>query len=60
MKLIDSHCDTITEINRRGEILLDNEAHISLKKLEAFDAPVILFAIFMNLKKKAISMGLPI
>jgi membrane dipeptidase len=50
MKLIDAHCDTITSLMRRGEELLDNTGNISLKKLEAFDAPVIFFAVFMHLK----------
>jgi membrane dipeptidase len=50
MRLIDAHCDTITSLMRRGEELLDNPGHISLKKLEAFDAPVIFFAVFIHLK----------
>jgi len=38
MKLFDLHCDTATELYKRGEALLDNTRNISLKRaLEAFE-----------------------
>lgn len=48
MRLLDAHCDTVTNALINKWELLDNEGHISLKKLAAFDAPVIFFAIYYD------------
>ena len=51
MYFLDAHCDTITSVMRKNQELYDNPGHISLKKLEAFNAPVIFFAIYFNKDK---------
>lgn len=56
MKVIDMHCDTIFEINRRQKEgqsigLRDNDLNISLKKMQAGDYLLQNFAMFTPLKQ---------
>ena len=37
MKLFDLHCDTPYRLSSRKQELLDNNLHISLKKVEAYE-----------------------
>ena len=37
MKLFDLHCDTPYRLSSRKQELLDNNLHISLKKIEAYE-----------------------
>lgn len=56
MKVVDMHCDTISELYRKRkngsrESLAENSGHVDLRKLKAGDALVQNFALFVNLGK---------
>lgn len=44
----DWHCDTATKIFETGEHLLDSDSHINIKKLQTFDSPVQMFAVWLK------------
>ncbi len=47
MKLFDLHCDTLGEIFRRGEGILNNSCHVSLEKaLSVFDEYIQVMAVW--------------
>jgi membrane dipeptidase len=46
--LFDAHCDTISALFKSGGSLLENGGHISIKKLSYFDAPVQVFAVWLD------------
>jgi len=47
LNFFDLHCDTITELHKKGESLKNNSLHISLEKADCFDAYKQVFAIFI-------------
>lgn len=49
-KVIDMHCDTITAIARANTSFVDNDLHISLRKLQKGNYMMQCFAIFIYLK----------
>lgn len=56
MKTADMHCDTISELYKKkkagsAESLAENSGHVDLRKLEAGDALLQNFALFVNLGK---------
>ncbi|HQB31896.1 MAG TPA: dipeptidase [Erysipelotrichaceae bacterium] len=51
MRIIDLHCDTITRIFHSGQILYDNDCHLSIKKMLQADYLMQCFALFVNLKE---------
>ena len=48
IKLIDSHCDTITKIFINKENLLENTGHLDIKKLSLYENPLQFFAIYLS------------
>ena len=46
--IIDAHCDTITELTKRGESLAENSLAVSLSKLKRYPGFVQLFAIWLS------------
>lgn len=44
----DWHCDTASKIFEIGEHLLDSNSHINIKKLQTFDTPVQMFAVWLK------------
>lgn len=48
MKIIDTHCDTITCLYEQNKSLSDNDLHISLDKLGKYGAYVQFFAVFSD------------
>lgn len=56
MKVVDMHCDTISRLYEKrkqgsGESLAENGGHVDLKKLEAGEALLQNFALFVHLGK---------
>ncbi len=49
-RVIDMHCDTITGLVRRNADFVDNDMHISLRKLQQGNYMMQCFAIFIYLK----------
>ncbi len=52
-KLIDMHCDTLTESEERGEGLRDNGLHLSFTKMREGNYLLQCFAIFLDRVKTA-------
>ncbi len=48
--VIDMHCDTMTNLYRNGKSLLDNDMHISLRKMQEGNYLMQCFAMFLYLK----------
>ncbi len=48
MKIIDTHCDTITCLYEQNKSLSDNDLHISLNKMSKYGAYVQFFAVFSD------------
>ncbi len=48
MLIVDAHCDTITSIMDRGELLRENKGHIDLNRLMKYDGFVQFFAAFIS------------
>lgn len=44
----DWHCDTASYIFEKKNGLLDSDGHLSLKKLEKYDSPVQVFAVWLK------------
>lgn len=44
----DWHCDTASKIFETGEHLLDSNSHININKLQSFDSPVQMFAVWLK------------
>ncbi len=49
---VDGHCDTITKIMDKEEKLFKNTCHIDLERLKKFNAPVQIFAIWLDEEKR--------
>lgn len=58
MKIIDTHCDTLTEIFNKKQSLHKNDLHIDIEKLKKYDSCAQFFACFTehseNVKKYAL------
>ncbi len=53
MKVVDMHCDTISELyGRRGTSILKNSLHIDLEKMEKGDYLLQNFALFVHLGRE--------
>ncbi len=50
MKLIDLHCDTLTGLKRRGQVLRENNMHLDLLRMKAADQLAQCFAVFVHQK----------
>lgn len=46
--LIDGHCDTITRLMDEQKEIIKNDLHIDIEKLNCFDHPVQVFAIWLK------------
>jgi membrane dipeptidase len=53
MYYLDTHVDTITNVMEKNRELYDNDGHLSLKRLEGFDASVIFFAVYLHKENNA-------
>ncbi len=51
--IIDAHCDTLTELTKRGETLADNSLSVSLSKLKRYPGFVQFFAIWLSDESKS-------
>lgn len=51
LSLIDTHCDTASELYTKKQSLFDNDCHISLKKAEKYKHYTQYFAIWANSKR---------
>lgn len=58
MKIIDTHCDTLTEIFNKKQSLYKNDLHIDIEKLKKYESSAQFFACFTeqseNVKKYAL------
>lgn len=50
MKLIDLHCDTLTGLKRRNQVLRENNMHLDLMKMKKGDQLAQCFAVFVHQK----------
>lgn len=46
--VIDGHCDTISELMKRGENLADNNLCVSLPQMKTYKSYIQFFALFVN------------
>jgi membrane dipeptidase len=46
--LVDGHCDTITRLMDERKELIKNDLHIDIEKLNSFENPVQIFAIWLK------------
>ncbi len=51
LSLIDTHCDTASELFHRGQPLYQNDCHISLEKTEKFENYAQFYAIWADKRK---------
>lgn len=51
-RIVDAHCDTISEILDSGEELLENSRHLSLQKMRQYDGYVQFFAAWIDETKE--------
>ena len=47
---VDTHCDTVVKAYEKKQRLYENSLHIDLKRLKEYDAPVQIFAIWLDKK----------
>ena len=51
LSLIDTHCDTASELYHRGQSLFENDCHVSLKKAEKYTNYAHFFAVWADKRR---------
>ncbi len=51
LSLIDTHCDTASELYHRGQSLYNNDCHISLESVEKFENYTQFYAVWADKRK---------
>lgn len=53
---VDGHCDTIVRIFEEKQELYENDGQVDLLRLQAYDAPVQMFALWLDAKYYPVAM----